>query len=118
MGANILCLGLAILFPFLQSALTSHLLDPLAYMLFAGLVVALLLVDLAMFLYGWRKGLFRLEPRPRWIRGEIAQSAVAISVFLLTIPRALLIGPFVTAIWVAMIPVQALLMNLQTRMAA
>jgi uncharacterized membrane protein len=115
MGANVLYLGMAALFPFIQSAVAGYALNPLAYILFAALVVGLLLVDAAIFLYGWRKGLFRVEPPRRWVRYEFAQSAVNISVFLATIPLALLIGPFVVTIWVASMPVQAVLMHRQAR---
>lgn len=98
---NILLLGLVVLLPFPSSVLTDYNDRPVAVMLYATTVAAILLLQVAMLFVGWRRG----EIDPTLSRPAIfLPAASTVAVFLISIPIALVSPAAAMYFWLLLIP--------------
>jgi len=97
---NIFYLGLVALLPFVQGVLAAYPSEPLSYAVFAAVLTAIGTIDLVIFMYARSRNLLRSYVSDRMSRIEILASAAFSLTFLVSIPLAYLIGPYVVLIWV------------------
>jgi uncharacterized membrane protein len=112
---NIAYLGMVVVIPFAQSVLAAYPNEPLAYVIFSGLLASIGLVDAWMFVYARGSGLLRASLTPRTTRFELLISAVYILTFLVSMPLAYVLGPYTVLVYVMYIPLSQWLLWLQNR---
>jgi uncharacterized membrane protein len=102
---NILLLGLVVMLPFPSSVLTDYSDRPVAVMLYAATVAAILLLQVAMLFVGRRRG----ELEPRLSKPAIfLPAASTAAVFLVSLPIALVDPAAAMYFWLVLIPLHYL----------
>ena len=97
LALNFLYLGLVALLPF-PNRLLSLFDDPLAYVVFAALLLLLVVVEILVFAYARWKGLLT-ERGVSALRSDMLRGAAAVFFFAASMPLAYVLGPLTPAVW-------------------
>ena len=97
LALNFVYLGLVALLPF-PNRLLSLFDDPLAYVVFAALLLILVIVEILMLAYARWRGLLT-ERGASAFRSDVIRGTVAVSFFGASVPLAYVLGPFTPAVW-------------------
>lgn len=114
-GMNIVYLGLIVLVPFAQSVLAGYPTDPLAYVLFAGVLTGIGAIDASIFAYSRHAGLQHESVTRAVVRQERVMSAAFTLTFLLSMPFAFVLVQYTGLIWVTLPVTQVVLVRLLAR---
>lgn len=115
LALNIIYVGLVVLIPFAQSVLSGYPFEPLAYVIFGGVLAAIGTVDTGMLAYARRCGLLRGHVTPDDERVELLTGVAYVLTFVASLPLAYLLGPLTIVIWLLFLPVSRLLLKFQAR---
>lgn len=115
LGLTIPYLGLIALIPFAQSVLSDRADEPLAFALYGVVLGLASTVGALMLGHARRRGLLRepLVGRDAWF--EVARSGLPIVLFLASAGLAFLVGEWAVLFWVAIWPLDSMLVRLQRR---
>jgi uncharacterized membrane protein len=97
LALNFVYLGLVALLPF-PNRLLSLFEDPLAYVVFAGLLLSLVVVEAATIAYARRTDLLTERGRSA-LRSDILRAAAAVFFFAASMPLAFLLGQWTPVVW-------------------
>jgi uncharacterized membrane protein len=97
LALNFLYLGLVALIPF-PNRLLRLFEDPLAYVVFAGLLLLLVAVEAGTLAYARWKGLLTERGRSAF-RSDILRGVAAVSFFAASMPLAYVLGPLTPVVW-------------------
>ena len=111
-GANFVYLGLIALVPFPNELIGAFPDEPLSFVVFASLMVALSTVETGMYAYAIRRDLLRSEITPAAIRVERYRGLAAIAVFLGSIPLAFVLVGLTPALWVLLVAIDGVIVRL------
>jgi uncharacterized membrane protein len=112
---NIVLLGFVALIPLPHQLLGTYANEPLAYVLYALVLGGVNVMQVVMEVHVRRRGLLReavLEPESRL---EAARGLLSAAVFALSIPLAFVLGPWTPLVWVALLPLDRLLVRRLSR---
>jgi uncharacterized membrane protein len=107
-GINIVFLSLVVLVPFAQRLQGTYPLEPLAYVIFAGLLATLNVVDTLMHREAHNRGLLTRAWSSGRYRTEMQRGIVLTSGFLVSIPLAFVFVQLAVVVWILMLPVDQL----------
>lgn len=97
LALNFVYLGLVALIPF-PNRLLSLFEDPLAYVVFAALLLLLVVVEILMFAYARWRGLLT-ERGVSALRSDILRAVVAVFFFGASMPLAFVLGQWTPVVW-------------------
>jgi uncharacterized membrane protein len=97
LALNFVYLGLVALIP-LPNRLLSLFDDPLAYVVFAGLLLSLVVIEAATIAYARRTDLLTERGRSA-LRSDILRAAAAVFFFAASMPLAFLLGQWTPVVW-------------------
>lgn len=115
LGLTIPYLGLIALIPFAQSVLSDRADEPLAFALYGVVLGLASTVGALMLWHARRRGLLREPLVGRDARFEVARSGLPIVLFLASAGLAFLVGEWAVLFWVAIWPLDNMLVRLQRR---
>jgi uncharacterized membrane protein len=104
MWMGVAYLGLVVLIPFVQRVQGNYPFEPIVYMMFAGLLALLNLVDLSMHWHVYRRRLLHVQWSEDRYRTEMKRGQILVAGFIISIPLALVLVNLTILIWVALLP--------------
>jgi uncharacterized membrane protein len=106
---NFVLLGLVALIPLAHQVLGSYPQEPLSYVLYAVILSAVNVMFVALELHAARRNLLRPGSSEASHRLEVARAVLDAAGFALSIPLAFLVVAWTPLLWVALLPLEALL---------
>jgi uncharacterized membrane protein len=109
LSRNFVLLGLVALIPLPHQVLGTYAFEPLAYVLYAVVLAAVNAMSVAMDVHVRRGGLLRASQDDADYRLEVTRGLLVAGGFLLSIPLAFVLVPWTPLIWIALLPLDRLL---------
>ena len=106
---NIVLLGLVALMPLPHQVLGTYPYEPLAYVLYAVVLAAVNAMAVIMDVHVRRHRLLRVPQTDSEYRLEVTRGLLVVSGFVLSIPLALVLVSWTPVIWIALLPLDRLL---------
>lgn len=114
---NFVLLGLVALIPLPHQVLGTYPFEPLAYVLYAVVLGAVNLMSVALDVHVRRHRLLRVPQDDRDYRLEVTRGLLVVAGFALSIPLAFVLVPWTPLVWIALLPLDRLLIARHRRAA-
>lgn len=112
-GLNIVHLGLIAFIPLPHQFLGLYAHEPIAYVFYAAVLGAVNTMELLMFVYARRAGLFRVEPTLAEARAEASRHLVVTAGCVLSMPLAYVLVGLTPIIWFVVLPLERFVVRRQ-----